>query len=383
MDNTSFQKYPIFSNLTKDIVELIKKLEIDLKRVLGNNAPKTQDIKKGSLFSKINSFWPFKYFSKKNPSLKEYVEYNEKTNKIIEEILVENLGNVILEEYNLISPIIDKFKLDFRNIIHKYADKLENELKDDVEKSKSTKPASPYSRYTDPTVGKVETGARSSGGSGAGEGTGLDELEGDTDDNPVDITPDEDIEKSQSDQNQILNRIFSVNFDNEFEPRKEHIDNGNIKKEFFPNFLNWLIHNGIDIKNEDQVKNKLENINYNPTDSFYENLLIIANRDEELANNLILRTKHKDIVFFDFDFSELTIGSIEGILNLIEDEYLQENMEMLIDYQKLIKKIIEKNKINKKNKLLVLAFNLATNKKLHENFIEKLSKSEKYNKFIK
>lgn len=151
----NFLKFHIFKNLIKDISFLIKNLENELKNKLNknfsnnpsNNSSK-EDISKSALGSQIKKIWPFKGFSEaQRPSLSDYLENKNRINNFLDEIIIKNTGKLtLIEQYDQISDIIDKFKLDAFNIFSKYSKMLQPEYDKERENFiKSTKIPDPVS----------------------------------------------------------------------------------------------------------------------------------------------------------------------------------------------------------------------------------------------
>jgi hypothetical protein len=129
----NFEKFKIFKDLSKDIALLIKNLENNLKNRLNQNKPSSatsnDNLSKSALGSRLRKIWPFKgVLEGHRASLSDYLEYKTNLNKFLDEIVLENTGKInLIEQYDQISDIIDKFKLDALNIFTKYSKQLQPE----------------------------------------------------------------------------------------------------------------------------------------------------------------------------------------------------------------------------------------------------------------
>lgn len=134
-----FEKFKLFKDLINDIALLVKNLEQNLKnRLKQNNAPNSSpkgNLGKSSLWSGIKKFWPFRGVSEAyRPSLSEYVENKEKINKFADEIIFQIIGKLnLIEQYQNISDIVDKFKKDVGDVFIKYSKVLQPEYDREVE----------------------------------------------------------------------------------------------------------------------------------------------------------------------------------------------------------------------------------------------------------
>lgn len=128
-----FEKFKIFRDLITDIALLIKNLEQNLKIKLNQNKPSNSsfkdDLAKSALGSRIKKIWPFKGFSEDcRPSLYDYLDHNNNINKFLDEIVLENTGRInLIEQYDQIADIINKFKIDASGIFRKYSQQLQPE----------------------------------------------------------------------------------------------------------------------------------------------------------------------------------------------------------------------------------------------------------------
>jgi hypothetical protein len=129
----NFEKFKVFKDLSKDIALLIKNLENNLKNRLNQNKPSSttsnDNLSKSALGSRLRKIWPFKgVLEGHRASLSAYLEYKNNLNKFLDEIVLENTGKInLIEQYDQISDIIDKFKLDALNIFTKYSKQLQPE----------------------------------------------------------------------------------------------------------------------------------------------------------------------------------------------------------------------------------------------------------------
>lgn len=134
-----FEKFKLFKDLINDIALLVKSLEQNLKnRLKQNNASNSipkGNLGKSSIWSGIKKFWPFKGVSEAcRPSLSEYIENKAKINKFADEIVFEIVGKLnLIEQYQNISDIVDKFKKDVGNVFIKYSKVLQPEYDREVE----------------------------------------------------------------------------------------------------------------------------------------------------------------------------------------------------------------------------------------------------------
>lgn len=133
-----FEKFKLFKDLINDIALLVKNLEQNLKNRLKNNASSSNpkgNLGKSSLWSGIKKFWPFRGVSEAyRPSLSEYVENKAKINKFTDEIVFEIVGKFnLIEQYENVSDIIDKFKKDVGDVFIKYSKVLQPEYDREVE----------------------------------------------------------------------------------------------------------------------------------------------------------------------------------------------------------------------------------------------------------
>lgn len=128
-----FEKFKIFRDLITDIALLIKNLEQNLKIKLNQNKPSNSSLKdnlaKSTLGSRIKKIWPFRgVFEAHRASLSDYLEYNNNINKFLDEIVLESTGRVnLIEQYDQIADIINKFKIDASGIFRKYSQQLQPE----------------------------------------------------------------------------------------------------------------------------------------------------------------------------------------------------------------------------------------------------------------
>ena len=128
-----FEKFKIFRDLITDIALLIKNLEQNLKIKLNQNKPSNSSLKdnlaKSTLGSRIKKIWPFRgVFEAHRASLSDYLEYNNNINKFLDEIVLENTGKFnLIEQYDQIADIINKFKIDASCIFRKYSQQLQPE----------------------------------------------------------------------------------------------------------------------------------------------------------------------------------------------------------------------------------------------------------------
>jgi len=134
-----FEKFKLFKDLINDIALLVKNLEQNLKnRLKQNNASNSSpkgNLGKSSLWSGIKKFWPFRGVSEAyRPSLSEYIENKAKINKFADEIVFEIIGKLnLIEQYENISDIVDKFKKDVGDVFIKYSKVLQPEYDREVE----------------------------------------------------------------------------------------------------------------------------------------------------------------------------------------------------------------------------------------------------------
>jgi hypothetical protein len=133
-----FEKFKLFKDLINDIALLVKNLEQNLKNRLKNNASSSNpkgNLGKSSLWSGIKKFWPFKGVSEAyRPSLSEYIENKAKINKFTDEIVFEVVGKFnLIEQYENVSDIVDKFKKDVGDVFIKYSKVLQPEYDREVE----------------------------------------------------------------------------------------------------------------------------------------------------------------------------------------------------------------------------------------------------------
>ena len=128
-----FEKFKIFRDLITDIALLIKNLEQNLKIKLNQNKPSNSSLKdnlaKSTLGSRIKKIWPFRgVFEAHRASLSDYLEYNNNINKFLDEIVLESTGRVnLIEQYDQIADVINKFKIDASGIFRKYSQQLQPE----------------------------------------------------------------------------------------------------------------------------------------------------------------------------------------------------------------------------------------------------------------
>lgn len=264
----SISKYKLYQGLTNDISLLIKKLEADINNIVKYSSDTKPIDSSGA--KKLRSFWPFKeLWVKERPTLKQYLEFKNNIDKIIDEIIFENIN--IIESYDQVSSIIQKFKSDFYNIIKKYAEILQKDYDEDKKKF------------------IVSTGS------------------------PDDVSA-ADIEKSQKTTATInrsavessITRIIKEKQKNTDSVNNNWFANGEIKEEFFGEVLEFLLINDIEAQNEKEIKQKLGN-NYTPVKSFYTRLLEVFGSKEKISK-VEARIANKDII----------IGSSGEILKLYQ-----------------------------------------------------------------
>jgi len=263
----------IFQNLVQDITNLIKNLEIELLSFEKNIEKTTQAPGKLNIFQKLKSIWPFRNFFGGKPTLKEYLEFNNKIKNICDQIIVENF--TILESNNQISNILNKFNDEFKKIIMKYA----NFLQKDYE----------------------------------AERAGLIKKTGAPDETSASVIQDTQQEASlENDKIQkSISRVLETKERKDYIVNEKWFNNGEIIPDFFGEVLDYLINNDIDIKDENEIKNAFSGkYSPNPTKTFYSKILRIFG-SEESVDKLEAKIINRDII----------IGSVEELIKKIKTSF--------------------------------------------------------------
>ena len=276
MTNSAQNKYEIFANLSRELTDLIKNLEKELKDKLnlGPNAPevskplvktpvepgKTLGYKIGN---RLGSFWN----KISRPSLKEYSEYMGAIDALYEELIKENF-NILSENYSQLSPIIDKFKVDFIKTLIKY----QNVLK--PEEEKEIKAADQAQKTADQAEIK-KTGA------------------------PDTTVSAEEGEKLSDEVNELKPKIKqSVSEVLRDDMQTEEIDagyfsDGSIDPKYFGKILEWLVLSNVDIQDEESVKANLKSRGY--TAGNFVSLLQHSYSQDEIKN-IIFKIENKKLI---------------------------------------------------------------------------------------
>lgn len=265
-------KYEIFLNLSRELINLIKELESDLKTKLAQNqsnatgtavassnpSDKTLGYKVGE---RLRSFWD----KVSRPSLKEYCEYLETIDQLANELIINYFGDLMIEQYNVISPIIDKFKINFSKILLKYQNIIKSST--DIENSKDSAatgvPDTISAGETEELLGEVEK-----------------------------IKPK--IEKSVQDILTSSIRTEEIN--------PSDFENGRVKPESFGKVLEWLISRQVDIKNEASVSNQLKGYNYT------------ANNFVSLLNHTFNKSQLDQLIFELENKNKLIHGGVDKVV---------------------------------------------------------------------
>jgi hypothetical protein len=141
-------KFELFKNFNLDLVELIKGLEKELldlhnKHKTANNnqnaqtGPQNKKPVMWRLGRYINSIGRnesvlFLYKNRKN-SLNDYSKFEEKLEKIVEEVKLNINFNILENSNEEIPDVIRKFKLNLNSLIAKYAGELQSDWEDERE----------------------------------------------------------------------------------------------------------------------------------------------------------------------------------------------------------------------------------------------------------
>jgi hypothetical protein len=286
--------YQIFLNLSKELIDLIKNLEIDLKNKLPQIAnqeqqPKTPNNTLGyRIKENLKSFWN----KLTKPSLKEYCEYLETIDQLSDEIIIEHFGNIMVEQFDLISPIIDKFKIDFSKTLLKYQN-IVRSTSDAQEVEEIKKTGAPDT--IDP--GHVEQLS--------------DQI---TKIKPIII---------KSIQN-ILNTNVQIE-----EINPSDFEKGQVKPESFGKVLEYLIRKNIDVRNETEIANELKGYSYTGN---FASLLNHAYSSKHEIDDLIFEIENKN---------KIIPGGVDKvaakITEIIEGKNIQEIEQFMKEIMQSIK----------------------------------------------
>lgn len=267
LQSKSIDKYQLFNYLIKDILKLIDNLEQELRGKMAtmpaqaSKSPFKANSSKLGLWDRFKSILPFKKIlgGKKRPSLAEYAEHQNKINEILDEIVYESFGKrEIMEQYDVISDVIIKFKKDVYNLIKKYGDMLQPDYDRDV-----------------------TTHVKSSG-------------------SPDPISSSEVEEKAvniAAYKTEITNGIQRTL--NSFEPQsalsQDFFEKGKIKTKHFGDVLEYLVNNEIDLFDEEKINKELSKYNYTSND-FSKILQSIYNKKEieEITSKISFKDKNID-----------------------------------------------------------------------------------------
>ena len=290
MTNPVQNKYEIFASLSRELTDLIKNLEKELKDKLnvGPNAPaaskplvktpvepgKTLGYKIGN---RLGSFWN----RLSRPSLKEYSEYMGVVDALYGELIKENF-NILSEDYNQASPIIDKFKVDFIKVLVKY----QNILKPEAEKEITS--ADQAQRKADQEEIK-KTGAPDTTVS-AEEGKKLSD----------------EIGELKPKIKQSVSEVLKDDMQTE-EIDAGYFSDGGIDPKYFGKILEWLVLSNVDIQDEEKVTANLKSRGYR-AGNFVSLLQHSYSQDE--IKNIIFKIENKKLII---------PNGIDGVIKAFEE----------------------------------------------------------------
>ena len=135
-------KYELFKKITDELTPLIIKLEKEILGVLSNYSKSTpiktnttqssfgkkfQSLARSIFAKESNENVLFLYKNRKK-NLKNYIELENKLNKICDEIISENFdNNLILENLSEIPKLLSNFRQSFINVVKNLADELQSD----------------------------------------------------------------------------------------------------------------------------------------------------------------------------------------------------------------------------------------------------------------
>lgn len=278
VQSKSIDKYQLFNYLIKDILKLIDNLERELRAKMAampSKAPQTPfkaNSSKLGLWDRFKSIWPIKGIlgGKKRPSLAEYVDFQNKINSILDDIIFESFGKqAIMEQYDVVSDVVAKFKKDVFELIKKYGDMLQPDYDADM-------------------TSHVKS-------SGVPDPISSAEVEEKTKD-------------MMAHKTEIANGIQKVL--NSSQPQSalspDFFENGQIKAKHFGDVLEYLINNEVDLFDQEKIREELSKYNYTAND-FTKIIQSIYNKKEieEIVGKIEFKDKNIDESQIIFDFEKL------------------------------------------------------------------------------
>ena len=286
--STNLDKYQLFHDLSTEVAKLIADLESQLKQRMSKSAS-AQPQKTRPLSYRVGqglrSFWSGATGKSESslPSLRDYIEYNESINDIIN-ITLQEININLFEQYDTISDIVDKFKNDFRSIIKKYSNILEPE-------------------YHASKVQAVKTHG-----------------------SPYEASPKDEEEQSKMEKNykniirRHIHRIQKPDYESKISA--DYFEKGERKPDYFVEVLAWLIDSNIDISNESKVNEALKKYGFT-ANNFLSILNYVYPRKEDvktLYSNVRNRKINipNSIQGIKKEFSALRKEEMENVLNQLE-----------------------------------------------------------------